>query len=886
MKPGSSDTWIKVWDVPRGRSVATTAKLPGGVIALGLWFSPDSRLVAAAASDRAVRVLEAGTGKFIAQLAHGGVALDAAFSPDGRRVVSAGTDSAAKLWELESGRMIAELRHANVVQRVAFTADGRHLLTAGADNTARVWDALTGAAAGPPLRHGDRVTRAEFSPDGRLVLTASAEQAVRIWDLATGHLAIPPLEHAAPLRHAAFDATGDSILTAGDDRAARVWDAATGRARTRPVRHEYPVRYAVLGPDGTLVTASEAAQGGAVCVWKLATAEVIHRQPTSPLDAALSQQVQETAARFVQRQTPEGLILSENPILGQALNLMALLGPLQPAPPAAPRAQGWPRAWFSPDGRHVLVAEDRGAARVYEAATLRPVSDAWAHAAAVMNASFSADGRFVLTETFLPDDTLRVWEMATGKLVASLVRWAAPFAAREAALSPDGSRLLLVGDGVARVHDVGAGRDEARLQKPGTRVVRAAFSPDGTRVVTVSDDKTAQLWEAATGTLVPTPAQIRYGYGKQFWPPTFSPDGRLLALATPDGVRVWDTATGDPVTPPLRLPDGAASAAFSPGGDRLLTAGDDGAARVWSLAAADRDAGAFLQMAEVLGCVRAQPGGGTAPLAPDELRSAWSAWHSGSPKDLTAPASDVAAWHAEAARTCEKARQYEGALVHLERVAAQDPDEPNIEDRRGRACAQLARWPEAAAHFEQATLRGHDQAGPWYRHALLRLHLKDHSGYQRACAAALERFGAAPDLVAVQLAAWTCVLGVAAKDDAVRALAAAQRAALAEPKNHARLLTVGAALYRAGRFDDAVRKLDESTKVWGKDDTVWDWLFLAMSHHRLGQHRLAEGYWTKASRWMDQAGGRTPATALSWSNQMELSLLRREAEALLDGKNP
>ena len=27
----------------------------------------------------------------------------------------------------------------------------------------------------------------------------------------------------------------------------------------------------------------------------------------------------------------------------------------------------------------------------------------------------------------------------------------------------------------------------------------AAFSPDGTRIVTASDDKTARIWDAATG---------------------------------------------------------------------------------------------------------------------------------------------------------------------------------------------------------------------------------------------------------------------------------------------------------------------------------------------------------------------------------------------------
>ena len=38
-------------------------------------------------------------------------------------------------------------------------------------------------------------------------------------------------------------------------------------------------------------------------------------------------------------------------------------------------------------------------------------------------------------------------------------------------------------------------------------LVSASFSPDGTRVVTASDDKTAKVWDAKTGTEAPSPSR-------------------------------------------------------------------------------------------------------------------------------------------------------------------------------------------------------------------------------------------------------------------------------------------------------------------------------------------------------------------------------------------
>lgn len=96
------------------------------------------------------------------------------------------------------------------------------------------------------------------------------------------------------------------------------------------------------------------------------------------------------------------------------------------------------------------------------------------------------------------------------------------------------------------------------------------------------------------------------------------------------------------------------------------------------------------------------------------------------------------------------------------------------------------------------------------------------------------------------------------------------------------LNTLGAALYRAGRFDDAIRRLEEGIRLRGGASVAQDWAFLAMAHQCLG-HR------DEARRWLDRFRNRPPDTDPDhfWI-ELEIRLLRSEAEAriLYDPDSP
>jgi tetratricopeptide (TPR) repeat protein len=306
----------------------------------------------------------------------------------------------------------------------------------------------------------------------------------------------------------------------------------------------------------------------------------------------------------------------------------------------------------------------------------------------------------------------------------------------------------------------------------------------------------------------------------------FNPDGRRIATASYDRtVKLWDTATGREVFTLRGHTGGVVLLVFSPDGRRIVSGSLDATARVWD----------------------------ATPL-PAEVLQAQESRYQQKQKELQA---------LRDARDDPEGKEYVG--------------EKNDH-------AQVSRWGMAAAGLAKSVESEPNNLSLRHLHVLTLLEAGNRAGVRRACEDLLSKFGKTTDPAQAESVAWYCVLapdGVADHGALVRLAEAALAGHPERGKERSDVLkTLGAALVRAGRFEEAIRRLDESIQTRGDGGDLKGFAFLALAHHRLGDRDLAE-------RWLAKLLASQPKEGFDFSrDDVEIRVLCREAESLILGSRP
>ncbi len=119
------------------------------------------------------------------------------------------------------------------------------------------------------------------------------------------------------------------------------------------------------------------------------------------------------------------------------------------------------------------------------------------HTDRVHACTVTPDGQHVVSASL--DQTLKVWELGSGRAVATLAGHTSIVHA--CAVTPDGQYVVSASaDQTLKVWELGSGRAVATLAGHTSIVHACAVTPDGRHVVSASEDQTLKVWDLATYT--------------------------------------------------------------------------------------------------------------------------------------------------------------------------------------------------------------------------------------------------------------------------------------------------------------------------------------------------------------------------------------------------
>jgi tetratricopeptide (TPR) repeat protein len=193
---------------------------------------------------------------------------------------------------------------------------------------------------------------------------------------------------------------------------------------------------------------------------------------------------------------------------------------------------------------------------------------------------------------------------------------------------------------------------------------------------------------------------------------------------------------------------------------------------------------------------------------------------------------------------------------------------------KGESLAKRRLWTEAAAALGEAVRLRPENLADRHHLILTLLAAGDHTDLCRSRTDMLDRFRMTTDHKIAIDVAWSSVMAMSEEPDLSEMVRLAELAVNGAPEDAAALNTLGAALYRAGRFAEAVRRLDGGIRKNRGQNIEAEWVFLAMAHHRLG-HR------NEARRWLGFRDRRPRLAPSAFWGELEIRLLRAEAEAVV-----
>jgi WD40 repeat protein len=492
-------TLVRYWDPFTGQKVRADRLPPcakdwnGAVRAAA--FTPDGKLLALARDDSSILLVDTETGKEVRTLAAvPGDGMSVIFGRDGKTLFRRLHGATVAAWDAGPGKLARYLGpplpgqddrdwFQSPFSCMALSPDGKTLASCGEDNCVHFVDVASGKEK-PVAGHVMAIDRLQFAPNGQQLWTGAIDSTTGLWEFGTGK-ALPAPVLAPGRRGSRISTDGKWAIQCqpGCERLA-VIDLTTGKQTTRQWPDERWPRGLKLSPDGKK----------AAVRWYHSDKLELYDVPSLQIRHTITVPTDETA--------------------------------------------GFDLAVFSPNSRWLAVSAGTAVVAVWDVATGKRITTvALPQDMSARNGAFTPDGRCLILD--LEDGTIFLVELSTTRLrqlfsVKAVVGDRSMFGggyvsleyAGEAkvAVTPDGRQLVHAGpDRVVRVWDIFTGKEIASFKGHDGEILALAISPDGKFAATASTDTTVLLWALPSSTHQAKPAGLDNAFRLNFVTTTEAP---------------------------------------------------------------------------------------------------------------------------------------------------------------------------------------------------------------------------------------------------------------------------------------------------------------------------------------------------------------------------